>query len=58
MHPRTIIALTALIEQTPCELRNNPSCLPAAEQKGLGWRKDIFTSLTEYIRPISGLSYC
>lgn len=58
MYLRKIIALTALITLTPCELRNNPSCLSAAEQKGLGWRRKIFISLTEYIRPVSGLGYC
>lgn len=58
MHLSKIIALIALIAQTPCELRNNPSCLFATEQKGLGWRRNIFISLTEYIRPVSGLGYC
>jgi len=58
MHLRKIIALTALITQTSCELGNNPSCLFATEQKSLGWRGNIFISLTEYIRPVSGLGYC
>lgn len=58
MHLRKIIALTALITQTSCELRNNPCCLSATEQKSLGWRRNIFISLTEYIRPVSGLGYC
>lgn len=39
-------------------LENNPSCPLAAEQKSLGWRRNIFISLTEYIRPVSGLGYC
>lgn len=34
MHLRKIIGPSALITQTPCELRNNPSCPSAAEQKG------------------------
>lgn len=27
----------------------------ATEQKSLGWRRNIFISLTEYIRPVSGV---